>query len=60
MTPHLGCPAYGGSSTDVWARRGTLAKPNSSNPTAGIAQTRSLTGAHRKLAQTVTAHHPTA
>ncbi|MEH1127349.1 hypothetical protein [Micromonospora sp. CPCC 206061] len=44
--------------TDVWVRRGTLVKPNSSNPTIGIAQPRGLAGAHRKLAQTITAHHP--
>ncbi|WP_345540585.1 hypothetical protein [Phytohabitans rumicis] len=44
---------------DVWVRRGTLVKPNSSNPTAGIAQTRGLTGTHRKLAQTITVYHLT-
>jgi hypothetical protein len=45
--------------TDVWVRRGDLVKPNSSNPIAGIAQTRGLAGAHRKLAQTITGQHPT-
>jgi hypothetical protein len=44
--------------TDVWVRRGDLVKPNSSNPTAGIAQPRGLAGAHRKLAQSITSQHP--
>jgi hypothetical protein len=43
--------------TDVWVRRGTLVKPNSRDPYAGIAQTRGLTGTHRKLAETLTAQH---
>lgn len=41
--------------TDVWVRRGDLVKPNSRDPHAGIAQTRGLAGAHRKLAETITA-----
>ncbi|GAA3781261.1 hypothetical protein GCM10022225_82060 [Plantactinospora mayteni] len=40
---------------DVWVRRGSLVKPNSEDPYAGLAQTRGLTGAHRKLAESVTA-----
>jgi hypothetical protein len=45
--------------TDVWVRRGALVKPDSRDPYAGIAQTRGLAGAHRKLAETLTAqHHP--
>jgi hypothetical protein len=41
--------------TDVWIRRGALVKPDSSNPYAGVAQTRGLAGTHRKLAETITA-----
>jgi hypothetical protein len=40
---------------DVWVRRGELVKPVSADPFAGFAQTRGLVGAHRKLAENVTA-----
>jgi hypothetical protein len=43
--------------TDVWVRRGTLVKPDSRHPYTGIAQTRGLTGTHRKLTETITAQH---
>lgn len=43
--------------TDVWVRRGTLVKPDSRDPYAGIAQTRGLTGTHRKLTETITTQH---
>ncbi|KUL23590.1 recombinase family protein [Actinoplanes awajinensis] len=39
--------------TDVWVRRGTLIKPDSRKPYEGIAQTRGLTGTHRKIAETL-------
>jgi hypothetical protein len=41
--------------TDVWVRSGELVKPISANPYAGLANIRGLAGAHRKLAETVTA-----
>ena len=40
---------------EVWTRRGELVKPRSSDPYAGMAQQRGLTGAHRKVAETVMA-----
>jgi len=43
--------------TNVWVRRGTLVKPDSRDPYTCIAQTRGLTGTHRKLAETITAQH---
>jgi hypothetical protein len=39
----------------VWVRCGELIKPVSTDPYAGLAQTRGLAGAHRKLAESVTA-----
>jgi hypothetical protein len=41
--------------TDVWVRRGALVKPDSSQPYAGILNTRGLAGTHRKLAENVAA-----
>jgi hypothetical protein len=40
---------------DVWVRRGDLIKPRSDDPYAGVAQLRGLAGAHRKIAENVTA-----